>query len=140
MIAALAARPLLVLSALSAPDENIPVEKGPEWGKAAPAGLLVILLLAVAVFFLVKNMNKQMRKVPDHFGDDLAPEPGDAVDAGDSGDAIDSGDDAGGVGSAATPVPARGRESGDVAQDGTQSTRPDRAQPDGSQPDGGVTR
>ena len=114
MIAPLAARPLLVLSTLSAPDDNIPVEKGPEWGKAAPAGLLVILLLAVAVFFLVKNMNKQMRKVPDHFGDDPAPERGEAVDAG---DAVAEGDDAAG----ADP-------GDDVHQDG--------ARPDG----GGITR
>ena len=81
-----------MLSTLSAPDDNIPVEKGPEWGKAAPIGLLVILLLAVAVFFLVKNMNKQMRKVPDHFGDDPAPERGDAVDGADAGDAVDEGE------------------------------------------------
>lgn len=42
--------------------------KGPEWGKAAPIGLLVILLLCVAVFFLMRSMTRNMRRVPTHFG------------------------------------------------------------------------
>jgi len=52
---------------LAAPDDNIPPGKGPEWGKAAPIGLLIILLLGLSLFFLIKNMNKQFRKVPDSF-------------------------------------------------------------------------
>lgn len=40
---------------------------GPEWGKAAPIGLLIIVLLCVAVYFLVKSMNRNLRKVPDSF-------------------------------------------------------------------------
>ena len=52
--------------------------KGPEWGKAAPIGLLIILLLGLALFFLIKNMNKQFRKVPDSFDPpvDEVEEPG----------------------------------------------------------------
>lgn len=40
---------------------------GPEWGKAAPIGLLVVVLLCVAVYFLVKSMNRNLRKVPESF-------------------------------------------------------------------------
>jgi hypothetical protein len=59
--------------ALAAPDDNIPPGQGPEWGKAAPIGLLIILLLGLSLFFLIKNMNKQFRKVPASF-DPPAPE------------------------------------------------------------------
>ncbi len=41
--------------------------KGPEWGKAAPIGLLVILMLAVATFFLIRSMNRNLKKVPASF-------------------------------------------------------------------------
>jgi hypothetical protein len=44
---------------------------GPEWGKAAPVGLLIVVLLCVAVYFLVKSMNRNLRKVPESF--DPAP-------------------------------------------------------------------
>ncbi len=40
---------------------------GPEWGKAAPIGLLVIVLLCVGVYFLVKSLNRNLRKVPESF-------------------------------------------------------------------------
>lgn len=41
--------------------------KGAEWGEAAPIGLLVIVLLCVAVYFLVKSMNRNIKKVPESF-------------------------------------------------------------------------
>lgn len=41
--------------------------RGPDWGKAAPVGLLLILLLGVALFFLIRSMNKNLRKVPASF-------------------------------------------------------------------------
>ena len=41
--------------------------KGPEWGKAAPVGLLIILLMGIALYFLIKSMNKNLRKVPSSF-------------------------------------------------------------------------
>jgi hypothetical protein len=44
---------------------------GPEWGEAAPIGLLVIVLMCVAVYFLIKSMNRNLRKVPESF--DEAP-------------------------------------------------------------------
>jgi len=48
-----------VLSAPPAP----PPGKGPEWGKAAPIGLLIILLLCAAFWMLMRSMNKHIRKV-----------------------------------------------------------------------------
>lgn len=47
--------------------------KGPEWGEAAPSGLLVVVLLCVAVYFLVKSMNRNLKKVPDSFATVGAP-------------------------------------------------------------------
>lgn len=52
--------------------------RGAEWGKAAPIGLLILLLLGLATFFLIKSMNKNLRKVPPSFGDppgDSKPTP-----------------------------------------------------------------
>ena len=40
---------------------------GPEWGEAAPIGLLVVVLMCVAVYFLVKSLNRNLKKVPDSF-------------------------------------------------------------------------
>jgi hypothetical protein len=41
--------------------------KGPEWGKAAPIGLLVILLLVIATYFLLRSMVRKINKVPASF-------------------------------------------------------------------------
>ena len=48
--------------------------KGPEWGKAAPIGLLVILLMGIATFFLLRSMTRKINKVPASF-DPAAEEP-----------------------------------------------------------------
>ncbi|WP_026919469.1 hypothetical protein [Gordonia shandongensis] len=55
--------------------------KGPEFGKASPLGLLVILVLLVAVFLLIRSMNKRLRKLPESF-DTQNPEPDQAFDDG----------------------------------------------------------
>jgi hypothetical protein len=41
--------------------------KGPEWGKAAPIGLLVIVLLGVVCYFLARSMSRNIKKVPASF-------------------------------------------------------------------------
>lgn len=41
--------------------------QGPEFGGSSPIGLVVILLLAVAMVFLIRSMNKHLRKVPASF-------------------------------------------------------------------------
>jgi hypothetical protein len=66
------------------PDPNS--DRGPEWGKAAPIGLLVILLLGIAVFFLVRSLNRQLKRVPKRFGEP-SESPSDAPATGSGRDA-----------------------------------------------------
>jgi hypothetical protein len=40
---------------------------GEEWGKAAPIGLLVIVVLCIAGYFLARSFSRQMKKVPASF-------------------------------------------------------------------------
>lgn len=65
-------KPLMLLLAF-APDPPADVDpstgKGPEWGKAAPVGLLVILLLCIAVFFLLRSMTRRINRVPGEFAE-----------------------------------------------------------------------
>ena len=42
-------------------------------GVAGPVGLLIIVLLAVATVFLIRNMNKHLKRLPESF-----PDPRDA--------------------------------------------------------------
>lgn len=62
---------------LAAPQDT----KGPEFGKASPIGLLVIVVLLVATFLLIRSMNKQLRKLPPTF-DEQHPEADQAFDEG----------------------------------------------------------
>ena len=78
--------------------------KGAEWGEAAPIGLLVIVLLCVAVYFLVKSMNRNIKKVPESF----APVP---VGGGSVGVASEVSSD-----QAAVAVPAPNPGSGSQAR------------------------
>lgn len=68
MMAALAElvnRSVTAVVAAAPPTEPDPLAgKGPEWGKAAPSGLLVWLFLGIALFLLIKSMNKHLRRVP----------------------------------------------------------------------------
>lgn len=59
---------------------------GPDFGKASPLGLLIVVLLVVATVFLVRSMNRQLKKVPESF-DRQHPEPDQAADEGT--DAVD---------------------------------------------------
>jgi hypothetical protein len=43
--------------------------QGPEFGGSSPIGLVVVLLLALALVFLIRSMNKHLRKVPKSFDD-----------------------------------------------------------------------
>jgi hypothetical protein len=62
-----------------------PADKGEEFGKASPIGLVVILLLLIATVFLVRSMTKHLRRVPASFDppatdtppvDASSPDPG----------------------------------------------------------------
>lgn len=62
--------------------------RGPDYGKASPIGLLVVVLLLLGVFALVRSMNRQLKKVPASFDDPQtdtadAPAPPDGPDGPD---------------------------------------------------------
>ncbi|MCF8590534.1 hypothetical protein [Gordonia liuliyuniae] len=62
--------------------------KGPEFGKASPLGLLIIILLLIAVFLLIRSMNRQLKKLPESF-DTEHPEADQAFDEGTEASAAD---------------------------------------------------
>ena len=82
------------LTAFLAAPPTPPPGKGAEWGKAAPIGLLILVLLGIALYLLIKSMNKHMRKVSAVTSFDTAvdgpPAPStgaaDSVDGGSSGE------------------------------------------------------
>ena len=47
-------------------------------GLAGPMGLLIIVLLGIATFLLIRNMNKHLRRIPERFPD----QPGGAQETG----------------------------------------------------------
>jgi len=59
--------------------------EGPEFGKASPLGLLVVVLLLVGTVFLIWSMNRHLRKLPKKFDWDH-PEDDQAADDGTDGD------------------------------------------------------
>ena len=61
--------------------DGTPHNHGPDFGKASPVGLLVIVMLIIATVFLVRSMNRQLKKVPKSF-DRAHPEPDQAADEG----------------------------------------------------------
>ncbi len=69
-------RALLTVLADGAPHNH-----GPDFGKASPIGLLVIVLLLIATLLLLRSMNRQLKKVPDSFDPDH-PAPDQAADEG----------------------------------------------------------
>jgi len=59
--------------------QNGPQQTGPDFGKASPFGLIVVVLLLIAVFALVWSMNRHLKKLPKSFDEqdadpDLATE------------------------------------------------------------------
>jgi hypothetical protein len=52
-----------------------PGGQGEDFGKAAPLGLVVLLLFFLAVALLVRSMNKHLRRVPKSFDNDLGTPP-----------------------------------------------------------------
>jgi hypothetical protein len=47
--------------------EEAPRDTGPDFGKASPFGLVIIVLLLVGTFLLVWSMNRHLRKLPKSF-------------------------------------------------------------------------
>lgn len=73
---------------------------GPEFGKASPIGIPVVLLLLIVTVLLVRNMNKHIKNLPDSF-DAEHPEPDQLADEGTDRAGVEAGPDAG-------DAPARG--------------------------------
>jgi hypothetical protein len=89
---------------------DAPHNHGPDFGKASPVGLLVVVLLLVATLFLLRSMNRQLKKVPKTF-DPEHPEPDQAADEGT--DTVGEGpDQAPGPANGSTRAPGPGDEPG----------------------------
>jgi hypothetical protein len=56
------------------PPPPDPGGQGEDFGKAAPVGLVVLLLFFLAVALLVRSMNKHLRRVPKSFDDETGTE------------------------------------------------------------------
>ena len=78
----LALAAIRVLADLNA--DQAPHNSGPDFGKASPFGLLVVVLLLISLLFLVRSMNRHLRKLPESF-DAQHPGPDQAVDDGTMG-------------------------------------------------------
>ena len=72
---------LVVLAAIQVLADGTPRRTGPDWGKASPLGLLVVVLLLLGTFLLIRSMNRHLKKLPESF-DRGRPEPDQAVDEG----------------------------------------------------------
>ena len=71
----------LLVVALTVLAEDPPANTGPDFGKASPLGLVVLVFLLIGTFLLVWSMNKQLKKLPESFDQDH-PEPDQAQDDG----------------------------------------------------------
>ncbi|WP_199256376.1 hypothetical protein [Mycolicibacterium mengxianglii] len=69
------------LSAVVLLADEQPANTGPDFGKASPFGLLVVVLLLIGTFALVWSMNRHLKRLPESF-DPEHPEPDQAVDEG----------------------------------------------------------
>jgi hypothetical protein len=70
-----------LLRAASLLADEVPRDSGPDFGKASPFGLVIVVILLICTFCLVWSMNRHLKKLPDSF-DREHPEPDQAVDDG----------------------------------------------------------
>ena len=47
--------------------DEAPGNTGPDFGKASPFGLVIVVLLLIGTFALVWSMNRHLRKLPKSF-------------------------------------------------------------------------
>jgi hypothetical protein len=50
--------------------DDTPRNTGPDFGKASPIGLLIVVLLLIGTILLVRSMNRHLRKLPESFDGD----------------------------------------------------------------------
>jgi hypothetical protein len=62
--------------------DGAPHNTGPDFGKASPVGLLIIVLLLICTGFLVASMNRHLKKLPERFNRKPDTEPDQAGDEG----------------------------------------------------------
>ena len=77
------ARVALVALAVQPSPTPLPTEpggRGEDFGKSSPVGLVVIILFFIAVFFLVRSMNRHLRRVPESFEPPAEKPPEDRPD------------------------------------------------------------
>jgi hypothetical protein len=61
--------------------DDAPRDTGPDFGKASPFGLVIVVLLLIGTFLLVWSMNRHLNKLPESFDRD-DPEPDQGADDG----------------------------------------------------------
>ncbi|CAN5794437.1 hypothetical protein BH09ACT7_BH09ACT7_38330 [soil metagenome] len=61
--------------------DDAPRNTGPDFGKASPFGLVIVVILLIGTVALVWSMNKHLKKLPESF-DPEHPEPDQALDDG----------------------------------------------------------
>ena len=61
--------------------DEAPRHTGPDFGKASPVGLLIVVLLLIGTFLLVRSMTRHLKRLPESFDRDN-PQPDQAVDDG----------------------------------------------------------
>jgi hypothetical protein len=65
-----------LLLAIGLLADDAPHNTGPDFGKASPFGLAIVVLLLIGTFLLVWSMNRHLRKLPKSFDS----EPDQALD------------------------------------------------------------
>ncbi len=78
----------VLLAGMTLLAQEGPRNTGPDFGKASPFGLLIVVLLLIGTFGLVWSMNRHLKKLPESF-DPEHPEPDQAVDEGTAAIALD---------------------------------------------------
>ena len=69
------------VAVVPAQDPAPPPGQGPEFGKASPVALVVIILLGIATAFLIRGMTKRIRRLPASFDE---PTPNDGAPTSDA--------------------------------------------------------
>ena len=57
----------MVVQPSPVPGPQDPGGRGEDFGKSSPLGFLVLILFFIAVAFLIRSMNKHLRRVPASF-------------------------------------------------------------------------
>ncbi len=65
------------------PTPGDPGGQGEDFGKSSPVGLIVLIVFFIAVFFLIRSMNKHLKRVPASFDKPDAEPPAQEPDKAD---------------------------------------------------------